>query len=454
MKKRLLLSFVTSLLVTLQANSLNLYSDKDKQSNIITNIDTTKGTIVKKHCMSNRKSQEWCKVDYFYKELKLQGYIPKDALDAMRVVRKEKPTFSSHFGGRYDDSLNSVVSVDGGYVLVGYTDSFGHGREDAYVIKIDTFGNKVYSKALGTGDDESLNGVVAFEDSFLVAGSSGGVGNDVESIYMAKFSHAGKLLWEKGFYSDEDDYYRANDIIKISPNNTIVVGYEEHVKFFNSEVNIYVNAINSEGVRNGIKRYGGAKVDRANSIVNVSDGYVIAGLTRSWGAGGEDAYVLKIDKKGQRVWHNVFGYEYDEVANQIIATQDGGYILVGTTDSDIKKQKEIYVVKLNALGQREWQRHYGSKEDEEGFSIVEVEDGYVIAGYTKDTTSYSKDALLVKIAKNGAVLWSKHYGLEKDDAFKKIIKSGEYFVAVGYTTSLENYSKEAYVVKVDKDGNL
>ncbi len=458
MKKTLLLSLVASALFagasTIDTSFIKLYADKDSQSNVITTLSADKGHLIKKRCLTNRKSQRWCRVDYVYGGLTLHGYVTEEELIALQSVPNTKPTFEETYGGRYDDAAMSVVKTDGGYLVAGYTESFGHGRSDGYVVKIDAFGNKIFSLAMGGDSEDVISKVIETDDAYMLAGYTRSFGNGVESIYMAKLDKSGEALWQKGYYSDKDDYYRANDIVQISPSNFLLAGFENHVKFFNSETNIYVNAINSDGVRNGIKRYGGSKEDEANSILNVADGYVIAGYTRTWGHGGKDAYVIKLDKEGNRIWHNAFGFSYDEVANQIIQTSDGGYILVGTTDSDIRNQREIYVVKISANGSREWQGHYGSREDEEGFGIVEVDDGYVIAGYTKKTESYSSDAYLLKLSKRGNVVWQKRYGLDKDDGLRAIVKTEDGFLAVGYQTSMESYSKDLYVLKVDKNGNL
>lgn len=459
MKKMVLMSLFTSLLManvtqTSEGTFIDIYSDKDPQSNIIATVSIDKGTIVKKRCFSNRDSQRWCKIEYVHNDLRIHGYSDEDSLDIIYAIPNSKSTFEQTYGGKYDDEANAVLELKDGYMLVGSTASFGKGQSDAYIVRVDKFGNKIYSLALGGASEDSANAVVELKDGFVLGGSTRSFGNGVESIYAAKFSKAGELLWQHGYYSDKDDYYQANDMIKVSETNMLFAGSENHVKFFNSELNVYVNAIDTNGQKNGVKRYGGDKLDEANSIINTEDGYVLAGVTKSWGHGGEDAYVIKLDKEGNQIWHNAYGYAYDEVANQIIATKDGGFILVGTTDSDIKNQQDIYVVKLNADGTRDWQAHYGSKEDEEGFGIVETEDGYVIAGYTKDTPSYNSDVYLLKISKSGGTVWSRKYGLDKDDAAHAIIKVKDGFVVAGYKTSEETYSKDLYILKVDENGYI
>jgi hypothetical protein len=459
MKKVFYSSLLTSALLagvsqTSDGTFIDLYADRDNQSNIIATVSTAKGDLIKQRCFNTRSSKRWCKVKYVYKDLTLHGYTDEASLLSTYSVKNRKPTFDVTYGGRYDEVGNDIIALDDGFLIVGSTSSFGNGQKDAYVVKVDKFGNKLYSLALGGSSNDEANAVVALKDSFMLAGYTGSYGNGVESLFVANIAYDGSVLWQKGYYSDDDDYYRANDIVKISENNTLVAGFENRVKFFASETNIYVNAINSQGERNGVKRYGGSKVDEANSIIKTDDGYIIAGMTKSWGSGGEDAYVIKIDKEGNRVWHNVFGYRFDEVFNQIIATDDGGYIAVGTTDSDIRNQQDVYVVKINAKGEEQWSGHYGSREDEEGFGIVQSSDGYVIAGYTKDTKSYNSDAYLLKLNRDGKVVWSRKYGLEKDDEAKAIIKTDNGYIVTGYKTSLETYSKDLYILKVDSKGYI
>ncbi|WP_457745839.1 hypothetical protein [Sulfurimonas sp.] len=461
MKTLLFTSLLTSTLIasivqTSSGTFADLYADKNSQSNIVATISIDKGHLIKKRCMSNSQSQRWCRVKYIYDDIVLHGYLQEKTLKHIYQMPKKDKYFELSYGGEYDDVANDVVATeDGGYVMVGYTASFGNGQDDIYIFKTDKYGNKLYSLALGgSRDDEAMAVVQADNSSFMVAGYSESFGNGVESVYMARVSNNGNLIWQNAYYSDKDDYYRANDIVKISPNNFLLAGYENHVKFFSSETNIYLNAINMNAKRNGIKRYGGSKVDKANSIISVSDGYVIAGFSKTWGHGAKDAYVLKIDKKGKRLWHNAFGFSYDEVANQIIQTKDGGYILVGSTDSATSKQQDIFVVKMSASGGKIWQAHYGSREDDEGYGIVETTDGYVIAGYTKETKSYNSDVYLLKIDKQGNVIWHRKYGYDKDDEARAIIKVPDGFVITGFVTSEENYSKEIYILKVNEEGKI
>jgi len=459
MKTGLMLSVLTSMLFagihqTHNDTYVDVYSSKTSTSELIATVSTTKGKIERKRCFSTRSGNEWCKIVYTYDNVTINGYTDKKSLDAISATPNTKAFFEETYGGDYDDIANDIIEVDDGFLLVGKTQSFGQGNSDAYIIKTDKFGNKLFSAAYGGRNSEVANAVVEMDDNFMIAGVTSSFGNRVQSTYLAKIKKNGDFVWHKAYYSDGDDYYSANDMIRISKTNLLLAGTEEHVQFFSSEVNMYLNAINIDGHRNGIKRYGGEDPEKANSIISVDDGYVIAGITDTWGHGREDAYVIKIDKDGNRVWHNAFGFNQDESAEQIIQTKDGGFILVGTSDSDYRNQQNVYVVKLRADGTKQWHSLYGSREQDEGFGIAEANDGYVIAGYTKGTENYDSDVYLLKIDRNGNIMWERTYGSSKDDRANAIIKVDGGYAITGYSTSIENYSKNVYLLRVDENGRI
>ncbi len=459
MKSMLMLSLLSSaifagIVETDDGSFLEIYAKKDPQSNVVATVSLSKGRITQKLCTATRNDGEWCKVKYTNSDVVIGGYVEKKLLQKINATPNKRKTFETSYGGDRDDVAKALIPLKDGALLVGYTESFGAGGDDAYVMRVDKFGNKISSMAFGGVRDEILKAVIKTKDGFMVAGTTRSFGNRVESIYLAKISNNLKMQWQNGYYSDKDDYYRGNDMIRISDDNVLIAGSEDHVKFFASDKNCYLNSIDMNGARNGIKRYGGEDTEGANSIVAVKDGYVFAGVTDTWGHGDDDAYVVKIDKNGERVWHNAFGFNYDEEANQIIATKDGGFILVGTTESDTNNQKDVYVVKVSSKGTREWQKYYGTKENEEGFGIVEVDDGYVIAGYTEYTPSYNSDVYLLKITRNGTIVWNRRYGGSKDDKAFAIVKVDDGFLITGYTTSEETYSKDMYLIRVDNQGKI
>lgn len=439
---------------TNEGRFLQIFAEHNAQSKIIAEVSTQQGKIERLSCRSIRDSSLWCEVRYRNKDVILTGWSDKKSLDAANEQPHTRATFEKRYGGRYADVGRALLPLRDGLLIVGYTQSFGKGQNDAYVLKVDRYGNTIWSGTYGGRYDDVAEAVVPVKNGFMLAGSTSSLGNMRQSLYAARISHKGKLMWENGYYSDKDDRYTGKSIAKVNDKFMLIAGSEDHVKFFNSEVACYLGAVSVNGEHTWVQRYGGKDLDKANSIIKVKGGHVFAGTTETWGHGNSDAYVVKIDASGQRVWHNAFGYNDDESANQIIATKDGGYILVGTTNSDRRKSNDIFLVKLNAKGDKEWQRYYGSEKKEEGFGIVEDRDGYVVVGYTENTRNFDSDVYLFKIDKLGNLFWKKTYGGSDDDEGYAIAKVDDGFFITGFSEGASDRGKDLYLLKVNKDGEI
>ena len=132
------------------------------------------------------------------------------------------------------------------------------------------------------------------------------------------------------------------------------------------------------------KAIGGPEDEEGNSLIQTSDGgYAIAGSTTSFGAGGADVYVVKLDAKGNLQWTKTIGGPKDDRGFSLIQTSDGGYAIAGFTISFGAGSGDVYVVKLDANGNLQWTKTIGGPASEEGNFLIQTSDGgYAIAGYT------------------------------------------------------------------------
>ncbi|MEA1919128.1 MAG: hypothetical protein U9N52_04760, partial [Campylobacterota bacterium] len=204
----------------------------------------------------------------------------------------------------------------------------------------------------------------------------------------------------------------------------------------------------------GKRRFGGEDEDMANAIIKIEDGYVFAGSTESFGHGDEDAYVLKMDESGKRIWSRAFGGSDDDVAHDIIQVSDG-YVLVGTTESFGRRYSDVYVVKMNKNGNRVWHKAYGGSRDEEGYAIIEDNGGYVITGKAASYgEGFRSDMYLFKIDKSGKLLWERVFGKKQDDAGYDLAKTDDGYIVVGEISDERTRDKDVYIVKTNKSGKL
>jgi hypothetical protein len=158
------------------------------------------------------------------------------------------------------------------------------------------------------------------------------------------------------------------------------------------------------------KTIGGSYDDVAYSIIQSSDGgYVVAGWTSSFGAGGRDFYVVKLDSAGNVIWTKTIGGSYDDVAYSIIQSSDGGYVVAGWTESFGAGSGDMYVVKLDSSGNVQWDKTIGGSVRDEALSIMQSSDGgYVVAGGTSSFGAGNGDIYVVKLDANGNVCFSQN----------------------------------------------
>jgi len=362
-------------------------------------------------------------------------------------------TFDKTFGGEEDDVAKSVVKTADGYLIAGKTKSFTSDRDfDAYLIKIDKKGQKLWSKIYGGEDDEEANDIVQFGKDYVFVGSTQTYGNERLSYYMTKIDENGTIDWQVTYYRDEDDEYSGNSIAT-DGTDLVVAGTERHLNFMSSKINPLIFQLNNEGTRGWRGYYGGKDEDYAHAIIYTGDGYLIAGKTESYGNGNLDMYVVKLDKQGKEQWYAAYGGKDDDTAHDLIAVKDG-YLFVGTTESFGLNRDDVYVVKTDKKGKILWQNTYGGNRDDEGYAVTQSPDGgYVIAGRSE---SFSRrngfDLYLFKIDTDGKLIWERTYGDESDDAGHDIVTTEDGYLIVGEKKTKISRNSNVWILKVDLEG--
>ncbi len=200
--------------------------------------------------------------------------------------------------------------------------------------------------------------------------------------------------------------------------------------------------------------YGGSGYDWANSIQQTSDGgYIVAGSTSSFGAGSNDVWVLKLDANGNVEWQKTYGSSRNEGAFSIQQTSDGGYIVAGGTSSFGAGDYDFWVLKLDASGNVEWQKTYGGSDGEYAQSIQQTTDGgYIVAGYTNSFSAGNYDFWVLKLDSGGNVEWQKTYGGGIARSIQQTSDGG--YIVAGHTSSFGAGTDDFWVLKLDANGNV
>ncbi|MCX8092980.1 MAG: hypothetical protein N3E50_02285 [Candidatus Goldbacteria bacterium] len=290
--------------------------------------------------------------------------------------------WSKTFGGDNTDIGYSVQqTTDNGYIIVGETYSLGNGSGDVYLIKTNSLGDSQWSYTFGGLNSDGGNAVKQTTDGgYIIAGVtySGYGGAD---IYLIKTNNLGNNIWSKIFgssYNNEFGY----DVIQIANGDYIIVGET----CFTDTGNCNITLIKIDGDGNTIwnNNYGGNDNYLGRSIIETNDGYyVIAGGISSSQTSNLDVFLMKVDSSGNSIWSKNYGGAYYDFGHSVKQTQDGGFIIVGLTETTGVGDLNICLIKTDSNGNLIWNNTFGGNNNDYGYSVETTTDGgYIIAGTT------------------------------------------------------------------------
>jgi len=363
-------------------------------------------------------------------------------------------SFAKTFGGDTTDYAYSVQQTsDGGYIVAGETRSFGAGSSDAFLLKTDASGNLQWAKTFGGGNWDYAYSVQQTSDGgYIVAGYTLSFGAGLSEVFLLKTDALGNLQWAKTFGGSSGDV--AYSVQQTIDGGYIVAGYTYSFGAGLSEV--FLLKTDASGNLQWAKTFGGSYYDYALSVQQTSDGgYIVAGETRSFGAGGSDVFLLKTDASGNLQWAKTFGGSYVDSAFSVQQTSDGGYIVAGGTYSFGAGSSDVFLLKTDASGNLQWAKTFGGSSNDRAYSVQQTSDGgYIVAGYTRSFGA-GGDVFLLKTDASGNLQWAKTFGGGDYDRTYSVQQTsdGGYIVA-GRTSSFGAGSYDAFLLKTDANGNI
>ncbi len=312
-------------------------------------------------------------------------------------------------GSDIDWSLTIRQATDGGYIIVGFTQSNDgdvtgyHGDKDAWVVKLTSSGNIEWQKALGgSGWDEAWSVALTADGGYIIAGRTNSSNGDASGshngsldFWVVKLSSTGAIQWQKAIGGSSQDI--AHSIRQTTDGGYIVAGEtssnDGDVSGSNGNVDIWVVKLSNAGELEWQKSLGGSGWDVGSEIHETSDGFFVCGYVGSNDGdvtgyqGLFDFWVLKLSKTGDLLWQKTLGGSDADWGYAGIPSADGGYVVAGTTRSnngDVLYNdggQDIWIVKLDNNGALVWQQILGGSKAENGASIDRTNDGgFVVAG--------------------------------------------------------------------------
>jgi len=347
----------------------------------------------------------------------------------------------------HDRGYEVKQTSDGGYIIAGLTDSFGRGL-DYLLIRTDELGTLMWFNAYGgTEWDESFSVQETNDGGFIIAGHSMSFGAGKFDIWLVKTDTEGDTLWTKTFGGSSNDF--GTSVIQSTDGGYILLG---HTWSFGNASDIWLIKTDSSGNELWSKRYGGSLPDQSNSVQQTEDGgYVIVGYTESFGAGSGDIWLIKTDDTGDTLWTKTFGGSEWEEADYVQQTSDGGYIIVGEISSFGAGKNDIWLIKTDESGDSLWSKTIGGTNFEEAHSVLQTSDGgYIIVGETRSHGAGLYDVWVVRTNASGDLLWHKPLGGADHDQGHSIAKTNDGgFVVVGYTASYGAGGDDVWLIKFD-----
>ncbi len=242
--------------------------------------------------------------------------------------------WTKSYGGDTTDGAYSVhQTVDQGYIVAAYTKSFGAGGSDVWLIKTDSLGDTLWSKTYGGSmNDYGRSGQPTFDQGYIITGHTSSFGVDLCDVYLVRADSMGDTLWTRRYGGTGLEI--GNSVQQTSDSGYIIAGVAKSLGA--DDYDMYLIKTNTDGDTIWTKIYGGVLDDHGWSVRETNDnGYIVAGFTASFGAGGEDIWLLKTDANGDTLWTKTYGGSGYDLGLSVQQTFDGGYIIVGTKNGDV-----------------------------------------------------------------------------------------------------------------------
>lgn len=349
------------------------------------------------------------------------------------------------FGDIHDNFAKDIIHTqDKGYIIVGSTYANENRKTDVYVVKLDSTFTRSWSFAHGKNNIDWATGVVEMPNkNLLICGYTNAFGYGGYDGYVLCLDSLGEFLWEKTYGGTDWDFL--SDIIALKDGNYLLVG--ETYSFTNGSSDAYYLKITGTGDTLWTKHYGGAGKDIAHEVIQSHDSCLyICGQTDMLNTDSVNAFLLKLDKNEVFSWFKTYGGNREDIVYDLIETTDSNLVMAGSTSSpqppfnSILPDLNQYLLKVDSAGTVLWEYGYAYSSSEPNkndgyFSVTEKNNLFLFAGFT-ETYGYGEKDLSTTITDQGG--WyqgGSSGGFYLSENYEKAITVNDKFVLLGNTNS-------------------
>ena len=305
----------------------------------------------------------------------------------------------------------------------------------------------------GANDDFGKSLLEMPNGDIYAVGSTQSYGAGQKDVFVIKTDTKGNIIWTKTFGGAAND--EANEIILTTDGMLLIAGTT--ASFGAGGNDVYLIKLDTAGTMLWQQQFGGSADESAEDVVLAADGnFMISGITSSFGNGLRDAYLLKVNAAGTLIWSKTYGGALDDGAISICNADAGNMLLFGFSDNFPAVARDMIVIKINTAGDSLNSWLYGGSDYEQAVSIEPTADGnFILSGHTASFGHIDHNMYCLKISGIGHLLWEKNYGGDAHDGVEhgRQCNDGGYIFA-GRTVSFANHFEQMYLLKTDEAGNM
>jgi hypothetical protein len=304
------------------------------------------------------------------------------------------------YGSEYDELGASVQqTTDGGYILAGSTQPFGLGYVKVYLVKTDATGDTLWTKTLGETENDAAYAVRQTADNgYAITGYSFSWVTGGPDVFLMRTDSQGDVMWAKTYGGLYDDM--GYSLEQTTDGGYVIAGFKGEPL----EHDVFILRTDSKGDTIWTKTYGGRYDDVASSIQQTRDGgYIAVGHTTSFTVDqNPDVYLIRMDSKGDTLWTRTYGDIYNDVGYAVRQLPDNGYIIVGYTGREfvpgLRVDFDVYLIRTDENGNVLWTKTYGGDEMDIGVDVrMTIDGGYIVVGQTNSFGAGATDVYLLRL---------------------------------------------------------
>jgi hypothetical protein len=301
---------------------------------------------------------------------------------------------------------------DGNYLLFGEVWDGGYGREDMYLMKVNKRGDKIWEQYYGGYHTDQGFSVKQLAWGFIALGyTSSQPGTTRGNFYLVKTDPDGGKIWENNYGTEFLDF--GFSVLPDNNENYWLLGAAggfynpARADYMNHDSDMLLIITDPGGNELQRREFGGILHDWGKAMVRTGDGGAyLLGSTQSFGSGSFDMYLVKVDNLGNKIWENTYGDTEFEYGEAIVFDEEGNLLLLGTKQMpDMDMGPDMYVVKTDPMGNMIWEQTLGGPGSDYAFDLISLADtGCMIVGEIEDLDKSDTDIYVARLNKDGVIM--------------------------------------------------